>query len=49
MRACTPSRPSTVDKVWLGAVLRACRWLGDPGRGPAWPRNCSAKTISRSG
>src|SRR5262245_914675 len=47
-RARTPSRPSTVASVWLGAVLRACRLSADPVTGPARPRNSRAKTISRT-
>src|SRR2546422_11431284 len=43
----TPSGPSTVDSVWLGAVERAWRVLADPGSGAARPLNSSANTSSR--
>src|SRR5690242_7008011 len=46
-RVRTPIGPSTADKVWLGAVLRARRWPGWPGTASPRPLNSSANTISR--
>src|SRR6266850_4151174 len=46
-RAKTPSAPTRVDSVWLGAEVRARRRVVEPGTFSPRPRNSSAKTSSR--
>ncbi len=44
----TPRSASTVRSAWLGAVVRAWRWVVEPATGPPRPLNSSANTISRA-